>query len=297
MGKLYKIVSLEAHLRSAPRIERKTELTRLKHGQQMRSENAAVKGWPHVSADVQGTAVMGHVQQSVVRVVTSPDVPLPPAALPNIPEAHLTPTAAIRVTAASGRAFSLTGPTAPRRTPGEASALTAHVGCVIHYLNVERSARYRRGPGSTYCSSYAHDYAHLAGAYLPRVWWMRKSLGRVARDEAVPVHYGTTVAEMNATSLYTWLEEVGNEFGWRRSLDLDELQRAVNAGQVGIICAQRTERNQPGHSSAVVPETASQHTVRRAVTVTVPLQRQAGRTNTACFSRTWWTAKQLSTFG
>ena len=68
--------------------------------------------------------------------------------------------------------------------------------------------------------------------------------------------YGTTVSELNANSLYNWLEEFGSDFGWRRTLDVTELQNAANAGQVALICGQRTELNQPGHICLVVPETA-----------------------------------------
>ncbi len=297
MGNVYEVIPLEANLRSAPRIEKKTELARLRQGQQVRAEGPAVKGWLHVTADLQGTAVLGYVHDSVVRAITSPDVPPPPAVLPNIPEAHLSTKTAIRIAGTNGRAFSLNDPAAPARVTGEAPAMAARLGQVVKYLDVERSARYRRGPGTTYCNIYAHDYATLAGVYLPRVWWMRKALVNLARGEQVPVQYGTTVAEMNANSLYTWLEEFGIDFGWRRTVDIDELQKAVNAGQVAIICAQRTELNQPGHITAVVPETATHHAIRKADRVTVPLQSQAGAGNYAYFSRTWWTGKQFGKFG
>jgi hypothetical protein len=297
MGKVYEIVPLEANLRSAPRVAKQTELTRLKQGQLVRAEDAAVNGWLAVMADLQGTAVPGYLHVSVVRAVTAPAVPTPPTVLPTIPEAHLTTKTAIRLTNTGGRAYSLNDPAAPHRTAGDAVARTVQLGQLIQYLAVERSARYQRGPRTTYCNIYAHDYCHLAGAYLPRVWWMRKALVRLAHGEAVPAQYGTTVAELNANSLHTWLEEFGTDFGWRRTISLDELQQAVNGGQVGIICAQRTDLNQPGHICAVVPETPTQLALRSAGSVTAPLQSQAGGRNEAYFSRRWWTARQFGAFG
>lgn len=128
MIKVYEVVPLEANLRSAPRVEKKTGLTRLKQGQQVRAEGAAVKGWLRVSAELQGTPAVGYVHESVVRVATTSAVPPPPAVLPNIPEAHLPTKAAIRIATTNGRAFSLNDPAAPRRVTGDAAVMAARLG-------------------------------------------------------------------------------------------------------------------------------------------------------------------------
>lgn len=298
MATLYEIVPLEANLRSAPRIARQTELARLLQGQVARADGPATGNWLRVTADLRGTAVAGYIHRSVVKLLTAPLVSAPPVVLPNIPEAHLTTAAAVRVGATTGRAFALNDPKAPRRAPGgDTAALTQSLHSIISYLAVERSARYRPGRGLTYCNIYAHDYTHLAGAYLPRVWWMRKALVQLAQGQPVKPLYGTTVAELNANSLYTWLDEFGPDFGWCRTANLDELQQAVNLGQMGIICAQRTEMNQPGHICAVVPETATHSATRRGGLVTGLLQSQAGAINRAYFSRVWWTGRQFGRFG
>lgn len=108
--------------------------------------------------------------------------------------------------------------------------------------------------------------------------------------------YGTTVQELNANSLYQWLEEFGPDFGWRRTVSVTELQDAANSGQVCLIVGQRKELNQPGHICAVVPETQEHRVSRRGTVVTVPLQSQAGARNFRYGGRVWWTGSQFGRF-
>ena len=298
---LYEVIPLEANLRSRPALEPGAVLTRLKQGQLVTALSPtppAPKGWMRVRAEVQGTPVEGYVKAFLLRKAKQAVVPTPPSVLPNLPEAHLTPEGPIRRTGTASRAYPLQEPNQPGR-PGPSPADRAlQLGKIIDYLNVEQSARYLPKGGQTFCNIYAHDYCHLAGAYLPRVWWRPKALLRITAGEAVPVAYGTTVSELNANSLYNWLEEFGPDFGWRRTLDLTELQNAANMGQVALICSQRTELNQPGHICAVVPETAEHKVPRRNGTVTTPLQSQAGASNFRYGGRTWWTdTKRFARFG
>lgn len=298
---LYEVIPLEANLRSLPVLEPKTILTRLKQGQLVSTLSATPappKGWLRVRAEVQGTPVEGFIKAFLLRKAKHVQVPLPPPVLPNLPEAHLTPEGPIRRTGTGMRAYALKEQGQPGRQGPSPTDQALQLGKIISYLDVERSARYLPKSGQTFCNIYAHDYCHLAGVYLPRVWWRPKALLRITAGEAVPVAYGTTVAELNANSLYNWLEEFGTDFGWRRTLDLTELQNAANMGQVALICGQRTELNQPGHICPVVPETEKHRVTRRGGIVTTPLQSQAGASNFRYGGRTWWAdSKRFARFG
>ena len=115
----------------------------------------------------------------------------------------------------------------------------------------------------------------------------------------MPVRYGESVRELNANSLHDWFEDFGDRFGWRRAADLDQTQQAANAGGVGIIVAQRTDLNRSGHIVIVVPEIASASAKRVNDRVQLPLQSQAGATNSCCACGTtrWWAGQQFRSFG
>ena len=297
---LYQVLPLEANLRARPTLEPRSVLTQLKQGQLVRRlmpTPPPPKGWFRVQADVQGTVVEGFIKAFLLKKAVQVVV-MPPPTLPNLPEAHLTSEGPIRRTGTGMRAYALREPGQPGR-PGPSPLDRAHqLGQILVFLDVVRSARYVPGGGQTFCNIYAHDYCHLAGAYLPRVWWRPKALVRITAGESVAVAYGTTVSELNANSLYNWLEEFGSDFGWRRTLDVTELQNAANTGQVALICGQRTELNQPGHICLVVPETAEHQVTRRGGFVTMPLQSQAGARNFRYGGRVWWTdARRFARFG
>ena len=299
---LYQVVPLELNLRSAPKLEARNVLARLRQGQQVRQFTPATappQDWLQVQAALQGTAVQGFVKAAFLKKVTTPPVPLPPAVLPNIPEASLrSPDPVRRNQAGDGhRVCDLTEPNQPGCSGPTPADKAQQLGTIIAYLGVGHSARYAAGACKTYCNIYAHDYAHLAGAYLPRVWWTRKAL--VALAAGLPVHpaYGTTVQELNANSLYNWFEEFGPDFGWRRSVDLTEVQHAANTGQVCLISGQRKDLNAAGHICAVVPETAQHRAGRQGERVTLPLLSQAGARNFEYGGRVRWTGAQFGRFG
>lgn len=299
---LYQVVPLELNLRSAPVVEPRTVLARLRQGQQVRQLSPATAppaGWLRVQADLQGTAVEGFVKAAYLQKVTAPVLPPPPAVLPNIPEAGLcSPEPVRRNQSGDGpRVYDLTEPNQPGRPGPTPIDRSQQLGVIIAYLGVGHSARYAAGAGKTYCNIYAHDYAHLAGAYLPRVWWTRKALVALASGQAVAPAYGTTVQELNANSLYHWLEEFGPDFGWRRSVELTQVQNAANAGQVCIVSGQRKDLNAPGHICAVVPENARYPAKRQKEQVTVPLMSQAGVRNFEYGGRVWWTDAKFGRFG
>ncbi|HEX8329011.1 MAG TPA: hypothetical protein VF629_15855 [Hymenobacter sp.] len=301
MATLYQVIPLEANLRSQPRLDPKTVLTQLKQGQQVEELPALPKqpaDWRRVRADLQGTPVEGYIKAFLLKKITAFSVPLPPPVLPNIPEARLpSPNPVRRNQSGDGsRVFDLTEPNQPGR-PGPTPADQAlQLGAILTYLGVSHSARYAAGAGKTYCNIYAHDYAHLAGTYMPRVWWTRKALVALAAGMAVQPAYGTTVQELNANSIYNWFEEFGPDFGWRRSVDLTEVQRAANSGQVCIISGQRQDLNAPGHICAVVPETTQHHAKRQGERVNVPLMSQAGASNFEYGGRVWWTDAKFARF-
>lgn len=214
-----------------------------------------------------------------------------------VPEAHLSKNSSTATRAlTSGRPYPLSEADRPSRTAGTREELEA----IVRYLDVEKSPRYKPTDAQTYCNIYACDYCYLAGVYLPRVWWNAAALANWNAGRTVVENYGVTVNELNANVLYAWLRDVGADFGWREAVTLDELQTAANAGQIGVICAQRNPLSKSGHIVVVVPESTPPSVAEHAGgTVKVPLQSQAGRMN-YCFSCApgrWWESLQFSASG
>lgn len=190
---------------------------------------------------------------------------------------------------------SLNEPDQPSRTRGTADELHA----IIEWLGVDNDAylRYRTRDGFTFCNIYAHDYCHLAGAYLPRVWWTPEAVEAIRAGEVVEPRYAENLFEQRVNDTFRWLGAFGPEFGWERATDLTELQERVNAGAVGLTVAHRKEYGRPGHITVVVPETAAARALRDADgRVTVPLQSQAGTINFRydTWRPDWWLDEQFS---
>jgi hypothetical protein len=143
----------------------------------------------------------------------------------------------------------------------------------------------------------------MTGAYLPRVWWTDKALLRLQAGETVPVVYpGTqpgTVNEKTANSLNEWFKDWGGHFGWRRTLDLDDLQAAANEGKVCITVARsKTDyHNGHGHIVAVVPETGDFRAKKSNGKVIATVQSQAGRSNFKYRVNHWWDDGTYVDFG
>jgi hypothetical protein len=116
-----------------------------------------------------------------------------------------------------------------------------------------------------------------------------------AGDE-VPVQYGRTVTEKNVNSIFNWLEEFGEYFGWKLMdpLDLTALQKAANEGNMVVICAQRKDLNRAGHIAMVVPETNENKAVWQGGEVLRPLTSQAGVNNYSYRqAAAWWKMDQF----
>jgi len=209
----------------------------------------------------------------------------------------------IRRTSSAGRSFSLTE-TPPTRSvatdpPGQRIAAIREL---IEWFNVPESLRYKPDQ-STYCNIYAYDYCYMTGAYLPRVWWTDKALLRLQAGETVPIVYpGTqpgTVNEKTANSLNEWFKDWGGFFGWRRTLDLDELQAEANQGKVCITVARAKPQFHHGHGHivAVVPENDTHRATRINGKVVETVQSQAGANNFKYRVNHWWNDGTYADFG
>jgi hypothetical protein len=175
----------------------------------------------------------------------------------------------------------------PRQSGQPIESRHAELHKIVTDLAVERSRRY--APTTvTYCNIYAYDFLHLAGVYLPRVWWTSKALLALASGQTLDVIYEKTVREMRANDLHLWLHEWGDKYGWKPAAGPHALQAHVNAGGTGVITAQRVDLNLSGHITVVLPETNERRANRVDGTVVSPLQSQAGRVNRDYFARIWW---------
>lgn len=198
------------------------------------------------------------------------------------------------------RAYPLGEPNRPGRKGTTAGEKVQELTEVITWLNVEQSARYQP-KRVTFCNIYAYDYCYLAGVYLPRVWWNRNSIALLSAGEAVPVVYDKTVYECNVNSLFNWLGEFGEHFGWEAMdpKNLTALQKAANEGDVVVICAQNAHGNRSGHIAMVVPEAGKDTAVwRKDGQISKLLSSQAGRHNYNYWNPgPWWKGDQFRNFG
>lgn len=295
----YRVIAKELNLRRAPLVEADNVLATLPEGQLVtKIQAAAQKNWWQVTTQLQGTVIEGYINSAFVEKLATAAKPAfeGPPVLPLIPAVHLTPTGVVK-RSETKRAFPLNEANQPRREATNQAERVSQLLQIIKWLAVEASKRYLPDGGTTYCNIYAYDYCFLAGSFLPRVWWTRKAVALLAAGTSVKPQYAATVTELNANSLFNWFEEFGTDFGWRRTLSVEELQLAANDGQVSIIVAQRSDLNRSGHICAVVPENAAHHAKRdRQGQVTVPLQSQAGSTNLQFGGRVWWTGRQFRKF-
>ena len=191
-------------------------------------------------------------------------------------------------------ALSLNEPGQPGRNASDAPAdLKRSLLTIVNWLNVEKPIHKRYQPltGNTFGNIYAHDFCHLAGVYLPRVWWTQSAIAKLALNEPVQPLYGNTIEEIRTGNLFRWLRDFGERFGWRQTGDLTKLQNAANIGGLGLIIARSKHDGRPGSISMVAPETELA-TAKRDATgmVTVPLQSLAGTRNfkLAAGIAKWW---------
>lgn len=170
-----------------------------------------------------------------------------------------------------------------------------HIFNVLNWLNVESCNRYRPVNNKTFCNIYAHDLAHLIGAYLPRVWWNEESAKKILISNIntiiTPV-YGQTLFEMNCNRLFYWFKEYGAFFKWKEARSISILQKEVNEGTIGFIIACR-DNNKAGHIAAVIPECLNNKCKRIGNKLISPLQSQAGEFNKKIFTNSnWWQSNE-----
>lgn len=296
------------HLRSAPVVAAHTKLAVLRRGDAVERIEEGVgsrAGWWRVRARVPGAASPqeGWVAARHLREREQSTPPLsPPLTSPGIRPVHLDEDQPDVTRDATGRAWRFplgeaARPMRARRTLASDEARAAALGDIVRWLEVERRGRWQPRGTSTYCNVYAHDYAYLAGAYLPRVWWTGGALAALAGGATVAPVYGRTVRELTANALHDWFEDHGAAMGWTCTTSLTELQEQANAGRVCIVVARRRDLTRPGHIAAVVPETAQHRARRTGTTVTAPLQCQAGARNFSYDRPVWWTAERFESFG
>jgi hypothetical protein len=201
-------------------------------------------------------------------------------------------------TAAAG-ALSLNEANQPGRVGVTPEELRGELAAIIDHLAVDKAShiRYQPRDGATFCNIYVHDFCHLAGVYLPRVWWTADAIERLTRGQPVEPRLGSTIDEQRANDLFRWLRAFGPRFGWRQAGSLTELQTEANIGAVGMIVARRKIEGKSGHIVIVPPETDEQRAKRDSDgTVTAPLQSQAGVRNFryGTSSPNWWNGEQFA---
>lgn len=296
--KKYIVNTLGLNLRSKPEINASNIIVLLPQGQVVIKE-AAVKGgeWWAISTTYRSKELSGYVGSAFLKAQKKG--PEKARGGKGICPVHLSIRKNVSRNLDGMRAFPLSEKNMPKRKGRSIKVKVKALANIIEWLNVEDSARYRKKKGATYCNIYAYDFCYLSGPFLPRVWWMEKALMELREGKQVSVKYGETVREMNANSLYLWLKDFGEDFGWTRVFDLTELQMAANEGQVCIISASNKEANRSGHICAVVPETEIHKAVWKNGKVVKVLQSEAGGMNKKYTNKNlWWTWKEFgSLFG
>lgn len=291
-NEVYRVTAQFLNFRSAPVINSNNVITRLPFNQLVTLKETGTN-WHRVTVDLNSQTLEGYVSTKWVALFQSDDIlQLSTENLP--PAVHITGNSNSRRNSTSHRHVRLNESDMPGVDPLQ-RAISIHQ--IVQYLDVENSARYRPEV-FTYCNIYAYDFCCLTGAYLPRVWWREKALLALARQEPVDVVLDKTVGEMTANALFNWLKEWGDDYGWIRTYNLNDLQTEVNKGKAGLISAHHVDVHQHGHIVCVLPESGTQSANRIGGSVAIPLQSQAGRNNRMYFNnRAWWTRNDFRDFG
>jgi hypothetical protein len=201
--------------------------------------------------------------------------------------------------------YKLSEPDLPARDPAADPAAKADaLRRIALWLDPKRSIRYQRPEGGrTRCNIYAYDFATLAGAYLPRVWWDGGALNELNAGRAPSVIYRANeknVRELTANDLARWFRTHASRYGWREVGDVRTLQDHANAGGVAIIVARHSDERSSGHIVIVAPEGSADEDGRmwsagREGGSFIPLQSQAGARNfTFGLTREWWNDSDMA---
>ena len=296
----FRVNAESLNLRSKPVVTPGTRIGTLERGHLVTKigEDADPKWWK-VDTDLRGIQLQGYVAHEYL--IADKDYQAPPSHT-GIVAVHLEENLPnVQRNVFGHQAYPLGEPNRPGRQGTTATEKVQELSDIIAWLDVEASARYQPHSRLTFCNIYAYDYCYLAGVYLPRVWWNSNSIALLYAGEEVPVQYAKTVDEKTANSLYDWLEEFGEHFGWKAMdpTDLTAVQESANKGEVVVICAQNRDRNRSGHIAAVAPETDTHKAIwRQDGKVSKLLSSQAGSYNHNYWNPSaWWKGDQFRFFG
>jgi hypothetical protein len=305
------VVSDPLNVRKAPiipPISGANVIARLPDGHLVRAVSETKQnGFLEVETSLNGALIRGFASAKFLKKVPGKpliavEAPSPTPPTSGITAAHL-PHGAGAVTRRRdiADAHSLNEKGMPSRTGQTAEARRADLASIIEFLATDDPSHARYAPRSnfTFCNIYTHDYCHLAGVYLPRVWWNGKAIESLAKGAAVAPRLGKSVDEQRANDLFRWLRDFGDRFGWRQTGTLTKLQTEVNQGAIGLIIARRIVEGRSGHMVAVVPETEKHQAVRNAGgEVVAALQSQAGSVNFqyGTGKRDWFLGTQFAEF-
>lgn len=300
-------------LRSAPSIDpakpTANVITQLPDGHLVKAVGSkAVNGFLEVETSLGGATWRGFASTTYLKKVA--DVPAVPVVVP-APQPPTTGVVAVYMPRKAGsvtKRTDLAGPHSlneagqPGRKGATAQALRESLGGIIDWLAVDKPAhvRYQPRDGLTFCNIYAHDYCHLSGVYLPRVWWTPGAIEQLAQGKVVEPKYGASIEEVRANGLFRWLRDFGPRFGWRQVTSLSELQQAANQGAVGVIVARRKEDGKSGHITVIAPETTTRGARRNgAGEVTGAVESQAGASNFryGFGAANWWRGEKFAESG
>jgi hypothetical protein len=292
----------QLNLRLAPDSTKKNVIATLAQGTPVdKIRNSGVAGWFEVSVVVAETKLRGHVNSRFLGP-TSTTFPTGTATGGKLPAADLGPKTSEKRSVTGSRIHSIMESGKPGRPSSHSKGKAAGILRILDWLDVGKGAHLRWQPtaGKTFCNIYVYDVADTAGCYVPRVWWNAQAIADLKAGKTVDAKVNATVQEMRANFIFNWFEQFGPDFGWKRVFDADTLQSEVNSGRLGIICAQRTDMERPGHVQIIAPEHNGQSAKRNpAGKVTQPLQSNAGARNFTYgfLGSTWWQGSSFRQFG
>lgn len=296
-------------VRSEPQIsqpETANVISHLPDGHPVRAiSGKPVKGFLEIETSLAGALIHGFVSAKLLVADAAPEPIAVVEPAPALPSSGIVAVWMPRKSGSVTRridlanAHSLNEAGQPQRKGTDAETLRQELAAIIDWLAVDKPAhgRYQPRSGLTFCNIYAHDYCHLAGVYLPRVWWSAHALLKLAQGETVAPLIGNTIVELRANDLFRWLRDHGPAFGWRQTGSLSKLQQAANQGAIGLIIARRKEDGRSGHIVPVVPELGELRARRDASgEVTSPLQSQAGASNFrfGTGKAGWWLGQEFA---
>lgn len=104
---------------------------------------------------------------------------------------------------------------------------------VIDQFNVETHGRYRKRNGNTYCNIFAWDVTRAMGAEIPH--WLTYDNELYHMDNSISYKANTAFArELNANSVYRYMEEHCADIGYKEVLPL-EGQLHANEGKPVVV--------------------------------------------------------------